>query len=68
VFFDWVLHDTCLSMVEIGGFGDRLLQREVPGEGTCLHVLVLVTTFSLRLFRLVSVWVFCLFFFHCLPL
>jgi len=55
-------------MVEIGGFGDRLLQREVPGEGTCLHVLVLVTTFSLRLFRLVSVWVFCLFFFHCLPL
>jgi hypothetical protein len=61
VLFDWIIHDTRLSIVEIGDFGDRLLQREVPGEGTCLHVLVPVTAFSRRRFLLVSVWVFCLF-------
>jgi hypothetical protein len=51
-----------LFMVEIGGFGGRLLQREVPGEGACLHALVSVTAFSRCGFRLVYVWVFCFFF------
>jgi hypothetical protein len=43
---------------EIGGFGGRLLQREIPGEGTCLHALVTVTAFSRRRFRLSYVWIF----------
>jgi hypothetical protein len=41
--------------LEIGGFGGRLLQREVPGEGACLHALVSATAFSRRRFRLVFV-------------
>jgi hypothetical protein len=45
VFFGWVLYDTRLFMMEISGFDSRLLQREVPGEGACLHALVSVTTF-----------------------
>jgi hypothetical protein len=62
MFFDWVIHGTHLSIVKTGDFGGRLLQREVPGEGMCLHALVPVTAFSRRRFLLVSVWIFCLFF------
>jgi len=49
-------------LLEVGGFDGRLLHREVLSEGACLHAFVLVTTFSQRWFRLVFVWVFCLFF------
>jgi len=68
VFFGWVLHDTRLSMVEIGGFSGRLLQREVPSEDTCLQAPTSVTVFSRRMFRLVFVWVFIYFSVHSLPL
>jgi hypothetical protein len=40
VFFGWVLHDTASlwwRSLEIGGFGGRLLQREVPDGGACLQ-------------------------------
>jgi len=41
--------------LEINGFGGRLLQREVPSEGVCLHALVSMTAFSRRRFCLVFV-------------
>jgi hypothetical protein len=50
--------------LKIDGFSGRLLQREAPDEARVysLYALVPVTAFSRPRFRLVSVWVFCLFF------
>jgi hypothetical protein len=55
-------------MVEIGGFGGRLLQREVPSEGLCLYALVSVTAFSRSRFCWFLFGFFVCFSFQSLPL
>jgi hypothetical protein len=56
---------TCASLwwrsLEIDGFGGRLLQREVPSEGVCLHALVSMTAFSRRRFCLDFLFTVCLY-------